>query len=339
MNKERLFSKIKTDILGIISIFSFAFVLLYPSLCKDAVFYGLSLSWGFLIPSLFFQMVLSGIIKESAFLRRLPFINSRWEIIILSLIGGFPVCAVQSKKAVINGEISESEAILLNNCFLCGGPAFIIGGIGAKLLKSPFLGMLLYISSVLSCFILYLFSKKDKKTLKKSPAFPSFSQCITVPVSDTSRAAITLSAFVTLFSAICYILSSLKIMPYLAYFLEVTFAANSLSESFNLYSLLAIAFFSSFGGLCVQLQVIFNLGDIPLKKGKYFLLRISSGILSAIIFRLFLIIFPQSISVSFIPMPAPDFSGNIPASLFLIIFAFFTAFSLEKINLKNRNYH
>lgn len=340
MNKSSLLTKIKTDLFGAGIIILFVFVIANSSLCTKAVLHGLSLSAGFLVPSLFFSMVLCGIIRELGILRQIPFINSRREVIILGLLGGYPVLSHLSEKSLKENKITKKEAELINNCFLSGGPAFVIGGIGAKLLGSPFLGVLIYISSIISSFILYLVLKKHKVSENKNEMGASdFCTALISSVESTAKSVINLSAFVTLFSAVAYILSNLSVsLKHISYFIEVTSAVSDIAfQKTSLLSLSLITFFQAFGCFSVQIQVLSNLKSIRLSKVRYLLYRLISSVISVVIMNIFFKLFPVSLSVSISFNKIPSFSSNLPASLFLILFAFFFIWYFERS--KTKNYH
>ena len=331
MSKEKLLFNLKTDLLGLFTCLAFVFTITFPDICKTAVSEGLSLVFGFLIPALFFHIIFTGIIKESGVLSRLH-ISHRWQIIILSLFGGFLAAASETKRALEKGEITKEEAVSINKCFLVGGPALLIGGVGLKLLKSPLLGLLLYFSNTLSCFLLYLFIRPKTKPKKINTKRPDAFSVLVIPVLNASKAFSILAVFTVLFSAAEFILLKLGFSP--AFLLEITTSLFGVSKVINLPSLLLLAFLSSFGGISIQIQVVMNLREVFPKFLKYFLIRILSGTLSAFIFYILFSIFKITLPVSAFPSMLPDFSSGVPASLFLIVFSFSFSLFLSKMDFK-----
>ena len=208
----------------------------------------------------------------------------------------------------------------------------LIGGVGLKLLKSPLLGLLLYLSNTLSCFLLYLFIRPKTKPKKINTKRPDAFSVLVIPVLNASKAFSILSVFTVLFSAAEYILLKLGFSP--AFLLEITTSLFGISKVINLPSLLLLAFLSSFGGISIQIQIVMNLREVFPKFLKYFLIRILSGTLSALIFYLLFSVFKITLPVSAFPSMLPDFSSGVPASLFLIVFSFSFSLFLSKMDFK-----
>lgn len=349
MNNKYLLSEIKLSLTGTFLLSSFIFVLANPKLCSEGVLEGIKLAGGFLVPSLYFQIIISNMIFSSGFLSRIPFINRKREIIILGLIGGYTVGSVLTSRALEEGSISEKDAKALGYSFLCGGPAFIIGGIGYKLLTNVWVGVIIYLSSALSQLIIYFLQKKDKEHSRTATSRMSFSEALVSSVNRSTASIISLSGFVVLFSAMSYIFinsSSIQgkafgcdISRLISYFFEATFAGTDIVNTRANNAAELITFFVTFGGLSLHMQVFSFLNKLKLNFFKFFILKLSASFLSVIVCSMLLKLFPVSVETLSSGTAVSAVYANIPASFFLIIFSAYLLFKSGKFSLKRKSFH
>lgn len=200
---------------------------------------GLALCGNTVIPSLFPFLVVSAFVIGSGISENIgrlfePVCQKLFSIsgssatpLILGAIGGYPVGASAVTQTVLNGSISKKEASRLLCFAINSSPAFIIGAVGAGFLNSPTAGILLYVSHLLTSFLIGLILKPRKtkqdreQQLIISKQFSSYSKkqaslsksksiqlttAFVNAVISSAKSIITICAFVILFSSITAIL-------------------------------------------------------------------------------------------------------------------------------------
>ncbi|MDO4832278.1 MAG: hypothetical protein Q4A45_02590 [Clostridia bacterium] len=120
------------------------------------------------IPSLFPFLVFSSFIAKTSLLEKLGTLMSPitkalfglsgncGPVILMSLIGGFPIGPHMAAELCKEQKISKKEAGLLCLFSINAGPAFVIGTVGYSMLGSIKAGVLLYTSMIISSLLLGL---------------------------------------------------------------------------------------------------------------------------------------------------------------------------------------
>lgn len=240
---------------------------------------GIGVCLNILIPSLFAFMMISNLIATTKFCTVLarPFkflfkilfkaTSLETTIILLSFIGGYPIGAKLLSNAVKHNYITSKKAsILLCFCVNCG-PAYLISVVGNILFDNFKIGVILYIaqifSSIIVGFFVMHFCYKEKYNNKEEITYKKLTPEIFVStVLDTSRALFVICSFVVAFSGlfgiVCEFIKPLsdKCKMIVSGFFEVTNAVNSFNINDYLNPVMVIAFLTSFGGICVIVQVI-----------------------------------------------------------------------------------
>ena len=262
---------------------------------KQGAIEGINLCENIIIPSLLPVLIISNTIIN---------INtSPYLAVLLGLISGFPAGAVLTHSLYKNGKIDSKEARKLMSFNFCGGLAFIISAVGGIVYKSKTAGIILFSSCFLSSLIIALFrfpvkSFKAGQTLKK-PASLSDALCTGCEASVKSIAV--MSAYIILFSAAIKII---HLPPFLIPLLEIT---NGIGNNALLPPAAFCAFFLSFGGLCVHMQIFSLLNDMKIKYSVFLFYRLVSACLSYIICRIILHFSGDASTVSASLSPALPF--------------------------------
>ena len=184
---------------------------------------GLKLCSEKVIPSLFPFMVISELLVKSGVGRRLgalfgkPF---RWLFGVsestacaftLGLLCGFPIGASTLCSMVEQGEIGESEAVSAMTFCNNPGSAFVINAVGVSLFGSRRVGLVLYLSVILSAItvgVAVRLMRKNKKSLSRERALcvlrmrKSGTELFTSAVSNSAVSMLTVCAYVTFFSSL-----------------------------------------------------------------------------------------------------------------------------------------
>ena len=308
-------------------------LLWFPGAAKEGVERGLSLTVRWLVPSLFPYMVLSSFllrtgggrlldrllrpITERVF--RLP--SSAGPVILFSLIGGYPVGAKCVRLLYDRGELSPQEAERLMCFCICSGPSFLVTALGTAMLHNPRAGMLLYGVQVLCALMIgWALGFGHHPDQSPKPAPPPSSPLLKgalEAVSDAASSLLGVAGTVMLFQWLESMLTAcggkeavsetlrLLGLPFpghqavVSMLLEVTGACVLLTEySLPLWWFAAAA---GFGGLCVWVQVIGLLGDLPVSKGRILLFRFVQAGLSAVAAALLGPVFLPAVETMAIP--------------------------------------
>jgi len=274
---------------------------------------GLAVSAGTLIPSLFPFMVLCAVITSSGYgaalakplgviwkhLLRVP--DEAGAVVLLSLIGGYPVGARGISQLLKRGVIDKSTAErMLCFCVNCG-PSFLITAVGVGMLLDKRLGVVLLISQTAATLVIgAAVSMRAKVPVAVAAPKPDEKggAAFVRAVTGASSSMITVCAFAVLFSGLLALLSSTVLPSYLAAYtgisegivsavtgglFEVTSGCIAAVRLGGDVALLLISLCASFGGLSVIFQVMsfFERGEI--KFTRFILARLAHMPLAAAI--------------------------------------------------------
>lgn len=191
-------------------------LLRFPAAAATGVSRGLAVCGEVIVPSLFPFLVLTGVFIRTGLAarvgRRLDGITRRLfglpgccgAVLLIGAVGGYPAGACAVRDLLDRGEIGRKEASHLLLCCVNGGPAFIIGTVGARLLGSAYKGVLLYIAHLAASFLIALFLRRRFESgNEKVPPIRDlpFAAALSAAVERAVTAVLTMSGFVLLFSA------------------------------------------------------------------------------------------------------------------------------------------
>ncbi len=277
-------------------------LLIYSKNCFNGALRGLEFCFTVLVPSLFPFMAVSSFIVKSGLANKLgkPFgfimrklfgLNGCFApILLLSVIGGYPVGAKGISTLVKSGSASEDEAKKASLYAVCAGPGFIVSFVGVSLYGNEKIGFIILFSQIISVILLgivlnFFIKNKSINSVQeiKSNQLP-LSSTIVESASESSKGILSICAFVVLFSAFTEIIDALinniNIENGIFCLLEVCLAVNKLSVDCPIE---AVAFAIGFGGLCVHFQIFSALGNININKPLFFFIRIIQGVITAIL--------------------------------------------------------
>lgn len=279
--------------LGLIILFTLL-IIINPAICKAGAISGILMCGRIIIPSLFpFTMCVLFIIKSGVLQKLEPLTPTtkaffgitadEFSLLILSMIGGYPVGARLIKESADNGVITETQSRIMLNYCINAGPAFIIGAVGTGILGSKEIGYLLLASHIIAslflCFICRFFRTEEKLSVKAPPIHISIADNFVVSASEAASSVLGICAFVILFSAINAYIKAFSIkLPFLKFLLLLTEVTNAVTYTDNI---ILISFLLGFGGFCVWCQVISAAKDIKINYSLFLLFRLIHGILSA----------------------------------------------------------
>ena len=293
-------------------------VLTFSDKCSSGALKGLDFCIKILIPSLFPFMALSSFISSSGITEHTGKITEKImnnifglpasfaPIILLSVIGGYPIGAKGISLLYNKNPANEFYCKKAALFAVCAGPGFIINYIGASLYSNHQLGFVILISQILSVVIIgiainIINSKKENLQPKNNYIKSKHSDLSTLIVKsavDSSRGIFNICTFVVLFSAFTGIINSVMnegiIKNSILCLLEVCTACEALSNNGTIE---AVAFAIGFGGLCVHFQIYSLLTEIKINKVLFFSVRILQGGITALLTHILIVLFPQSKAV------------------------------------------
>lgn len=278
-------------------------ILIFSESCSKGAFNGISLCLNVLVPSLFPFMAASSFIVKSGLAQKIgkPFgkitkalfglSGSFAPVILLSMLGGYPVGAKGISELAKSGAVSHKEAAKAALFSVCAGPGFIINFVGQSLYNSKTIGLIILCSQIISVILLGIIinlfdkSKGEYCCCAKASYKPcSVGTAVVESALDSSKGILGICAFVVLFSAfieiIGQIISDNSAENMLCCLLEVCSAVNRLSQNCTLEM---TAFAIGFGGLSVHFQIFSALGNVSVNKLLFFCIRIIQGVITALL--------------------------------------------------------
>jgi len=309
----------KKKIVNIFIVFFMCYLLVEIILNKELVFVTVNdafLIWkDNLVPSLFPFFIISEILINydvsyylAKFLdplfKKIFKINANGStILILSLLSGFPSNARNTRLMYDKGMINKKEAEKILTFSHFSNPLFILGTLATFYLKNKTLGIIILVSHYLGNFFIgiifrnYYVSKDSFISFSKEKKYFSkiFLNAIYSCIKTLLLILGTLTCFLILSTVISYRLNLNSYHDvFLKGFLEVTSGLKALSN-LNvplIYKTVIATLFLSFGGFCVNMQVISQISDTDISYKPYFIARFMHLIISSFIaFILYLFVF------------------------------------------------
>ncbi|MBO5106487.1 MAG: hypothetical protein J6C29_06275 [Clostridia bacterium] len=300
----------------------------------------------FTVCSVFFQksgalfLVSNKIDKFTTLLFRLS--GTEFSVILLSLLGGYPIGAKITDELLNCNALDKSAAKRLMRYSINPSPAFIISVVGINIFNSLSVGIILFVSNMLSCIILNCLllpknKSSDSHTLKLKNGGENISDAFVNSVLAGAKITINICSFVVLFSALSEILKLIpinsNIYSFICPFLEISFGINEVGRigiPTYLYG-----FLLSFGGISTICQVKQTASSINPSFLYILLHRIIHGfvtlIFSLILFKLFPLnstVFSSTAEIKFTEYPM--FMPSIMLIIFSVLFLMFLSSDKSK---------
>ena len=276
---------------------------------KEGIISGLSFSFMTLIPTLFPFFILSDLwtscftVKENGFFGRLFEwlfgVNGCAITAFLSgLVCGFPIGVKAASELYHANKISKDEFEHL--CGFVNNPsvAFIISGVGVGIFGNISLGIMLYISVVLSSIAVGILFRSRKTVHANSTHILRQSFDLVNSIKAAGLTSIAVASYIIFFSGIIGMCSSFvhneAILGLISSILEVGSATKLIGSAAGLSPFLRLifsAFALGFSGLSVHLQAL-SFFPVNASKGKYFIMKLLQGMISALFMAVQALIFP-----------------------------------------------
>ncbi len=288
--------------------------IIFPSLYIKQTLNGIS-AWAFnvlpsVLPFLFFTKVLSstGALDKISKIFKTPckklFNTSPLSsaVFMTSIVSGYPVGAKMTADLYEQGKITKNDAFKMCSFCSTSGPMFIIGAVGASMLKNPVYGYIIFISHIVGAIlngILFrnLNVKEDKLDKISLPDTKPPPRDLSSMVIDSSLSIISVGTIIAIFFVVITSLSPLlslmpcKISSILAGLIEITRGCLDISTSYtNIWAIVAATFVISFGGLSTMLQSLTMLSKLNMPVRLFFIQKITHAVFACVISVIFVLI-------------------------------------------------
>lgn len=313
---------IYTLTVGIILFIGFMLIR-YPDSATRGVTDGIELCVSTLIPSLFPFMFVSCFLLECGLLERSGRLFSAVTerifglpgccapVIAFSMFAGLPVGARLTEELYRRGMITKIQGQRMLFFCMNPGPAFVISGVGYKMLGSRELGLIIYVSLIITSLLIGILSVpvwSDTEKVKRdavTEAKPDIASSVVKAVSQSSRSVFSICAWVILFSGLTELIRNLGFSQNTENFLfAVTEVTNGCRRCAGLYPAPVIAGIIGFGGFCAHMQVATPIMTLKLEYKYFISARILNAGISVLISLFILRYFPVAVETAAF--------GNIP---------------------------
>ncbi len=350
--KRKIILSLSTALIGVF------LAVRYAEECRRGIGSGIGFCLEVLIPSLFFFMIVAAYIVQSGIaallcrplerisqaLFRLPAQSA--AVILLAMIGGYPVGASCASILAKEGRLSPSQAAKTVYIAVAAGPGFLLNFIGRTLLNNPQAGTILLWSQVIAVILTGVIVGHTVKSepLSHSPRHPEEvgRNLLVRAVRNASGAAFGMCAMVVMFCALTEVMDTVipdrGVCDIASAILEIT---NGCSRTCGRTPLYLTAFFVGFGGLSVHFQIFSAVGELPVKKGLFFLFRITEGIIAMAAAYIYLMFTPTTITVfsSLSTTPTAAKSATLAGSAALVLSSLLFIGSIAKKTVLTQDRH
>ena len=249
----------------LITIFNFNVII-------DSIKSSFSICINTLLPSLIPFLLLSTIIIKKGLLP-----NNIHTLNLLCIISGSPSNAKYIKDYIDNGIISEKDSQKLLNYLQFVNPLYILNGIGLITLNNKKLGLIIFISNLVSSFILKRFNNVEFKPYSSNN--DTLFNIITDSIKETINTVLYIIGVITTFFIITSYISIIFNIDdkyrFIYGIFEITQGINYLNKSnlsIHLKTIIS-SFFISFGGLSIHIQ-IFGILNKKIRYKPYLIYRV-----------------------------------------------------------------
>ena len=292
----------KNKIMALAAIVFCLIMVAFPEITATAAKEAVSLWLNSVVPMLFPFFVGANFLKHTGIVKRL---SPRIYPFAMGALSGYPMGACMAGEYYRKGIIDRQQLQHILSYSMITGPAFLIGTVGYEFLGSHRLGMILAAGHYIGAYVNGIFFGKAYAAARQMPpgkrgeerkqsGAESGFGALTDAILESFRSIGIILAYIILFMIAADLLQfsgALRFAPtaeaaaVLKGMFEMTVGCSSLAAcqcSQTVKTVLA-AFIVTFGGLSVTGQSVSMLRNCGVKFGELFVMKLSHGILSAII--------------------------------------------------------
>ena len=290
----------KYKLQSLLCVMAFVLAIIYGEILKNGVIYGFKICVFNIIPTLFPFFILSDLwssiihAKKNSLLsrcfKRIFNVNSEGlSCFLIGSICGFPLGAKLLSQKYNDNHLNDEELNFLTA--ICNNPSapFVISGIGVGLFGSIKIGIILYLSVLLSSVSIGCIFKPNNVSTQKSYKKPEQNFNLIKSIQSAVLSSISVASYIIFFSGILGVIKSLVkndiLVSIISSFLEIGSACtiiNEASDSLKIFCLPLISFSLGFSGLSVFMQ-IFSILPPFVSKRKYIAKKLLQGTISALL--------------------------------------------------------
>ncbi len=309
--------KILKKIFPIILIMAMILMIINSAKCAESFLQGLKL-WGVtVLPCTLPFLFLSNLVSYSVDFnkrcnKRILGINPVYlYVFTFSILSGYPVGAKLTADFYQDETIDTNQAQTIATLSSVGSSTFIISVIGNCLFSNIKIGIIIYLSHILSCLICTLSIKNFFKSsyYKNFPVKAEKNNVLYDCIFKSVQTSLIIGGFICVFSVLIktieiigffdlfakifsFISDKEHIKSFLICLLESSNGVKAVSALGEATANIALSSFAmSFGGLCVICQSVSFLEKCKIKKGVFIVFKLLHGIISLILTLIFLKIF------------------------------------------------
>lgn len=296
--------------IGFTALVMTALLILFPSVALSGARFGIDIWASRVVPSLLPFMMVSGILINGGMLggfadicsplaRRLDVPTAASQSMAVGMLSGYPVgagmTAVMYRQGKISREQAEKTAALSSFC----SPVFILSTVGAGLMKNSSAAIIILAAHYASFFaalpLLRLLAPNEKLgTVQQdcsSAITASVGAILKLSVENAVKTILTVGGYTVLFSIIIEFIFQCGIFPENEYIrcavsmlLEMSNGCADICASSAPFALKTamLCFCTTWGGLCVQLQINGYVSECGAKGLRLMLFKLIQAALSAL---------------------------------------------------------
>lgn len=331
--KNKIFFSFKVNdsfkdfLLSLLILMIMAIIIFNPKFFSSGTISGLKLFFFSVFPGLFPFMFLTKLLTNVGFVfkvsNRLSPVSKRFfgtsglgfYAFFMSILSGYPIGAQIIGDLYSKNLISQKEAEKMSLFCTTSGPIFVIGAVGSAMLGEFKLGVIIYVSHILSSLLLGLVSNLSTKTepvltpqittQKKESGL--FSKCL----NETINSILIVGGYITIFYLISELLCTLNVFSFATQLLaplmsklglsasetqgilygivEITRGCKELSNEFSLKIVPIISGLISFSGISIIMQSLAFLKETKIKMHTFVFGKVVHSILSILVCQLLVI--------------------------------------------------
>lgn len=278
-------------------------MVIFPEITAEASKEAISLWLNSIVPTMLPFFFAANFMKEIGLSNRVP---PQIYPIIMAVLSGYPMGARITGDYYRAGTIRKETAYHILSYSMVTGPAFVVGAVGTGFFGSYKIGLLIaaghYIGAMVnSVFYRTSSEKPDKLRKTEGKRSDSYYNMLTDAIIDSFKSIAIILAYIIIFmiatdllqfsGALSFFVSFFPtwMRGYIAAlvkgFIEMTVGCSSLMHIGDslLFGTVCASFMISFGGLSVLGQSMSMVRGCDIKASKIFRIKITHGILSAII--------------------------------------------------------
>ncbi len=310
----------KTLLINTFVVTFFISIFINKEIIMESVKTGIDIWYNSLLPSLFPFLIITHLMIKLDFIKPIkeilkPIFNilkidaNISFVLIMSILGGTPTNAGCIKELYKEKRISKIEAEKALTFTYFSNPLFILGTVGIVFLNNKHIGLLIFLSHILSEIIIYIiFNHLIKtnfiyektnisssiKTFIKEEKEKHFSKILTESIKEAFNTCLMILGTIIFIYVLTESFSFLMpknplINSTIRGILEITSGLSNISN-LNidiLYKGILSTMLISFGGISIYIQIISILEDTDLSTFPYFIARILHSSISGIMFYIF----------------------------------------------------